>query len=169
MAGETKNIVERAVNAAFADVEKFAPEQFHQILQADPQKKEIFRQAVKEAAEEEVKLAAEFSKQAGTPDDVAKRLKKHYSEHRLELVKTALQVPTYRLDINKKQDGYHWVDITRDGKKFKDPIRLDSVASIDTANWVQYASIIVEAVLLVLRAVGVVVAGCKRKHHNENG
>lgn len=74
-------------------------------------------------------------------------------------MKTALQVPTYRLDISKKPDGFHWVDITRDEKKFfKEPIRLESVASINTSKWIQMASILVEAVLLVLQAVGIKVA-----------
>ena len=158
MAAESRNIVERAVNGAFADVEKYAPKEFKEILQADPQKKEAFRKAVTEAAEEEIKLAAEFSKQAGTPEDVAECLKKHYSEHRLELVKTALQVPTYQLQISKKQDGHQWVDITRSGKKFMDPICLESLASINTSKWIQIASIVVEAILLVCQAVGIKVA-----------
>ena len=158
MAAESKKIIERAVNGAFADVEKYAAKEFKEILQADPQKKEAFRKAVQEAAEEELKLAAEFSKQAGTPEDVAERLKKHYAEHRLELVKTALQVPTYQLQISEKQDGYKWVDITRNGKKFMDPVRLANVASINTSKWIQIASIVVEAVLLVLQAVGIKVA-----------
>ena len=85
MSGETGNIVEHAVNAAFAEVEKHAPEEFKEVLQADTQQKEIFRRAVKETAEEEVKLAAEFNVQDDTLDleEIAKRLKKHYSDDRL--------------------------------------------------------------------------------------
>ena len=159
MADKSESIVERAVNGAFEKVQKYAPEEFKQILQADPQKKEIFRKAVKEAAEEEVQLAAKFGAKTSTPEDIAKILKKHgYSEDRLELVKSALQVPTYRLDISKKQDGHYWVDITRNGKKFMNPICLDSVSSIDQSKWVQIASIIIEAVLLVLQAVGIKLA-----------
>ena len=90
-AGEAGNIVERAICVAFADVEKYAPQEFKEILQADPQKKELIKQAVKQTAEEEVKLAAEFRKQASTPEEITKRLKSHYSENRLRLVKTALQ------------------------------------------------------------------------------
>ena len=158
MDAESKKIVERAVNGAFADAEKYAPKEFKEILQADPQKKEAFRKAVKEAAEEELKLAAEFSKQTGTPEEVAECLKKHYPEHRLELVKTALQIPTYQLQIGKKPDGYHWVDITRSGKKFMDPVCLASASSINTSKWIQIASIVVEAILLVCQAVGIEVS-----------
>ena len=156
MAGKSGNTIERAVNGAFADVEKHAAKEFKEILQADPQKKEMFKQEVKEAAEVKVKLAAEFSKQAGTKaEDIARRLKSHYSDKRLDLVKKALQVPTYQLQISKKQDGYHWVDITRSGKKFMDPVRLESTASISTTNSIQLASIVVEVVLLVLQAAGI--------------
>jgi len=154
------NIVERAVNAALQDVEKYAPKEYKKILLADPVKKEEFKKAAKEAAEEEVKLAAEFASkgQRISEDCIVEQLKMHYSADRLELIKTGLQVPTYRVDIGKEQDGYHWVHITRDGKKFMDPIRLDSLASINKAKYIQIASIIVEAVLLVLQAVGIKVA-----------
>lgn len=64
MANKAGDIIDRAVKGAFAAVEKYAPEEYKEILQADPHKKALFEQAVKEAAEEEVKLAAEFSKQA---------------------------------------------------------------------------------------------------------
>ena len=155
MAAESRNIVERAVNGAFADVEKYAPKEFKEILQADSQKKEAFREAVKEAAEEELKVAADFSKQSGTPEEVVERLKKHYSEHRLKLVKTALQPPTYQLQISKKQDGHKWVDITHSGKKVMDPVCLDSNDSINTSKWIQIASIVVEAIQLLCQAVGI--------------
>jgi len=162
MAQDAGNIVERAVNGALLDVEKYAPKEFKEYLQADPIKKEEFKKAAKEAAEEEVKLAAEFgskdSARETSAEDISKRLKRHHSSDRLELVKTGLQVPTYNVNIEKKPDGYHWVNVTRDGKKFMDPIRIESLASIDTAKWIQIASIIVEAVLLVLQAVGIKVA-----------
>ena len=66
MAGKSGDIIEHAVNGAFADVEKHAPKEFKEMLQADPQKKEIFKKEVKEAAEVKLKLAAQFSKQADT-------------------------------------------------------------------------------------------------------
>ena len=59
MSTQQDDIVERAVNAALADIEEYAPQEF-QKLQADPAKKQTLIQAVREAAEEEVKLAEEF-------------------------------------------------------------------------------------------------------------
>jgi len=58
---DAANIVERAVNAALQDVEKYTPKEYKEILQADLVKKEEFKKAAKEAAEEEVKLVAEFA------------------------------------------------------------------------------------------------------------
>ena len=57
-----RDIVERAINAALADIEKYAPQEF-QMLQADPAKKQALIQAARDVAEEEVKLAEEFHTQ----------------------------------------------------------------------------------------------------------
>ena len=108
-----RDIVKRAENAALADIEKYAPQEF-QKLQTDPAKKQALIQAAGEAAEEEVKLAEEFH--TLPPENVAERLSKHLPQNRVELIKTGLEVPTYHLDISKKADGHHWADITGVGK-----------------------------------------------------
>lgn len=154
MATKQGDIVERAVNAALADIEKYAPQDFKK-LQADPEKKRALVLAVRQAAEEEVKLAGEFRTQPSV--NVKERLSKHLPEHRVELIRTGLQVPTYRLDISKKADGHHWVDITRNGKKFMESKKLNTASAVDASSWIQIASIIVEAVLLVMQAVGITV------------
>lgn len=152
MATGQGELVNRVVNAALADIEKHAPQEF-QKLQADPAKKQALIQAAREAAEEEVKLAEEFRTRPS--ENVAERLSTHLPQHRVELIQTALQIPTYRLNITKKADGHHWVDITRDGKMFMQPQMLDSIAAIRKSTYIQMASIVVEAVLLTLQAVGV--------------
>ena len=155
MATKQADIVKRAVEAALADIEKYAPQEFQQ-LQADPAKKTALIQAAREAAEEEVKLAEEFRTQPS--ENVAERLSKHLPKHRADLIRTGLQVPTYRLDTGKKDDGHHWADITRHGKPFMESKQLNTLAAISETSWIQIASIIVEAVLLVLQAVGIKVA-----------
>ena len=155
MTTQQGDIIERAVNAAWADSEKYAPQEFKQ-LQADQEKKRALIQAAREAAQEEVKLAGEFRTRPS--ENIAERLSKHLPKHRVELIQTGLQVPTYRLDISKKADGHHWVDITRDGKPFMDSIKLHTATAINKSSWIQIASIIIEAVLLVLQAVGIKVA-----------
>ena len=155
MATEQSDIIQRAVDAALANIEKYAPQEFQQ-LEADPAKKKALIQAAREAAEETVKVAEEFRTRPS--ENVAERLSKHLPKHRVDLIRTGLQVPTYRLDISKRDDGHHWADITRDGKPFMESKQLNTLAAINETSWSQMASIIVEAVMLVLQAVGIKVS-----------
>ena len=148
-----EDIITRSVEAALACIEKYTPEEF-QKLQGDPDKKEALLKAAREAAEEEMKLSELLSPLPSEPD-IADILAKHLPQRRLELIRTGLQVQTYRLDIKQKSDGHYWVDITRDGKQFMKSKELNTVAAIDETNWIQMASIIVEAVMLVLQVVGI--------------
>ena len=150
------DVVKRAVDTALADIRKFAPEEYKQ-LESDPSKKQEIIKAVREAAMEHLKLAEEFRMQP-TENKIADHLAKHLPSHRVEMIKTGLQVPTYRLDITKKDDGHHWVDITRDGKEFMPSKKLNTIKAVDVTSWIQIASIVVEAVLLVVQAVGIKVA-----------
>ena len=155
MADQQKDIVERCVTTALADIEKYAPEEFEK-LEKDPTVKKSVVKAARDAATEHLKLAEEFSTKP--TENIEERLSKHLPKHRVDLIKTGLQVPTYQLNIARRSDGHHWVDIIRDGKPFMESIKLDTAASIEKASWIQIASIIVEAVLLVLQAVGIKVA-----------
>ena len=156
MAGESQSdVVQRAVDTALADIKKFAPNEFRE-LEANPAQRQAVIKAAKEAAAEHLKLAEEFRTRPS--ENVAERLAKHLPKHRLELIETGLQVPTYRLDISKKDDGHYWVDITRDGKEFMPSRKLNTVESVNATSWIQIASIVIEAVLLVLQAVGIKVA-----------
>ena len=152
MADQQKDIVERCVTTTLADIEKYAPEEFEK-LEKDPTIKQSVVQAARDAATEHLKLAEEF--RTKPTENIEERLSKHLPKHRVDLIKTGLQVPTYQLNIARRSDGHHWVDIIRDGKPFMESIKLDTAASIEQASWIQIASIIVEAVLLVLQAVGI--------------
>lgn len=149
-------LIQKSVDGAFEDIKKFAPDQFAQ-LEASPSKKAEITKAARDIAAEHLKLVEEFRTRTPT-ENVAEHLAKHLSKQRLGLIETGLQVPTYSLNISKKADGHHWVDITRDGKEFMPSKKLTTVAAIDSTSWIQIASIIVEAVLLVLQAVGIKVA-----------
>lgn len=156
MADQTQsNVVQRAVDTALADIKKYAPEEFQE-LEANPDIKQTIITAAKEAAVEHLKLAEEFSTQPS--ENVAECLTKYLPKHRLQLIESGLQVPTYRLDISKKSDGQHYVDITREGKEFMPSKKLNTIEAIDVTSWIQHASIIVEAVLLAIQAVGIQVA-----------
>ena len=137
------------------DVRREAPKEFRE-LEANPAKKQAIVKAAQEAALEHLKIADDLRDRP--LENVAERLAKHLPKHRLDLIETGLQVPTYRLDISKKDDGHHWVDITRDGKEFMPSRKLNTVESVNATSWIQKASIIVEAVMLAVQAVGIEVA-----------
>ena len=154
MAGQQKDIIEHYVTTALADIKKYAPGEFKK-LEKDPSIKQSVVQAARDAATEHLKLAEEF--RTKPTENIEERLSKHLPKHRVDLIKTGLQVPTYQVNIAKRVDRHHWVDITRDGKPFMESLKLDTAASINQTSWIQIASIIIEAVLLVLQAVGIVV------------
>lgn len=151
MATDSGDIVEDAVSATLAEIEKYAPQEFQQ-LQADQLKKETLMQAAREAAEEEVKLAEEFHTRPF--EDVVERLSKYLPKHRMELIQMGPPVGTYRLDITKAAEDQYKVVVTSIGKPFMEQgkMALPSVV-VDTSR--QIAITIVEAALLFLRAVGV--------------
>ncbi|KAJ8257284.1 hypothetical protein GJAV_G00183950 [Gymnothorax javanicus] len=147
-------IVEKAVQEALEQIEKNAPEEYAK-LNADPEKKKTVSEAARNAATEQVKLAKEFS---GQPDDIAERLAKHLPENRITMLIKALEFPTFRMDIIKKDDGKHWVELKR-GQETLEPARaLQSFTDIDWAKIKQYASILVEAASLVMSAAGISVS-----------
>lgn len=160
MAGQTQSdVVQRAVDAALADIKKYAPKEFQE-LEANPDIKQTIITAAKDAAVEHLKLAEEFSTQPS--ENVAERLTKYLPKHRLQLIESGLQVPTYCLDISKKSDGQHHVDITREGKEFMPSKKLNTIEAIDTIYYIQIASIIIETVLFVIQALGIKVAVCEQ-------
>ena len=159
MAGQQNDNVEHCVTTALADIEKYAPGEFKK-LNKDPSLKQSVVQAARDAAFEHLKLAEEF--RTNPNENIEERLSKHLPKHRVDLIKTGLQVPTYQVNIAKRSDGHHWVDIVRDGKSFFESRKLNTAASINQTYWIQIASIIIEAVILVLQAVGIKVAVSKQ-------
>lgn len=154
MASSDSDIVAKAVKGVLEQVEKNAPEEYAK-LNADPKKKEAVIQAARSAATEQIKLAKEL---AGQPEDISKRLAKHLPESRIKMIHEGLSLPTFRMDITKKPDEKHWVHLTRDGQDFKPSRELAALSDINWATIMQYASIVVEAVMLVMSAVGISVS-----------
>ena len=143
-------LIQKSIDRALAEIKKFAPDQFTQ-LEANPSKKAEIIKAARDNITLHLKLAAERP----PTGKEAEHLAKHLPKQRVELIKKGLQVPTYHLEITKKADGHHRVDITRDGKEFMPSRKLDSTAAINATSSLQMASIIIETVLFVLNAVGV--------------
>ena len=143
-------IITKACDGALEQIQKNAPAEYAK-LNADPARKKKLVQAARDTATEYVELAEEL---AGEPQDIDQRLAKHLSGDRIKLIQGALSIPTFRMDITKKGDGKHWVELTRGGKSFAPARALTLSADVDWATIKQYASIAVEAVILVLPAVG---------------
>ena len=153
MAGQSY-IITLACDGALEQIEKYAPAEYAK-LTADPAKKKELVQAARDTAIEYVILANEL---AGEPQDIAQRLAKHLSGDRIRLIEGGLSIPTFCMDITKKEDGKYWVELTREGESFAPARALTSADDIEWAIIMQYASILVEAVLLVLSAVGISVS-----------
>lgn len=154
MAAEN-DIVSQAVKGALAQIQQNAPEEFSK-MNADPKVKEAVTEAARAAASEEVKLAHEFTSQ---PDqEIRERLAKHLPEDRIKLIEEALSIPTFRMEITQKSNGKYLVQLTREGKEFLPGRELATVSDINWGSILQEASILVEAILLVMSAVGIKVS-----------
>ncbi|XP_071832697.1 uncharacterized protein [Apostichopus japonicus] len=148
------DLVEKAVTAVLEDIAKYAPEEYKK-LNAEPAKKEKIIQAARETATETLKITDELRNQ---PKDISARLSKHLSDERIQLIRGGLEIPTFRQEIAKREDGKHWLDITRDGKQFLPSRAISTALDVDWGSDMQYASILIEAVLLVMSAVGISVS-----------
>lgn len=154
MAAEN-DIVSQAVKGALAQIQQNAPEEFSK-MNADPKVKEAVTEAARAAASEEVKLAHEFTSQ---PDqEIRERLAKHLPEDRIKLIEEALSIPTFRMEITQKSNGKYLVQLTREGKEFLPGRELATVSDINWGSILQEASILVEAILLVMSAVDIKVS-----------
>ena len=151
--------VSQAVKGALEQIQQNAPEEFSK-MNADPKVREAITEAARAAASEEVKLAHEFTSQ---PDkDIRERLAKYLPEDRIKLIEEALSIPTFRMEITQKSDGKYLVQMTREGNEFLPGKELATVADIEWASILQGASILVEAILLVMSAVGITVSVSQR-------
>lgn len=144
-------IIENAVKQTMQEMEERAPMQMHRLKQ-DPEKYERVLKAARESATEEVILAEEF---VGQPADILVRLKKHLPERRIQLIEKSLSIPTYRINIAKGDGEHHVAHFERDGQEFVAPRKLETKRDVDWTKIMQYSSIVEEAVLLVVSAIGV--------------
>eukprot|EP00118_Oscarella_pearsei_P011772 m.81724 g.81724 ORF g.81724 m.81724 type:complete len:281 (+) comp36246_c1_seq1:533-1375(+) len=148
------DVEEQAVAGALAEFEKGT---FGEFQKATPEEKTEFQAAARRAAQEFIKISKGLHP-GMTLEEIESHFGTHLSKPRIELIKEALTLPTFRMRLEKKSDGQTWAITTRDRKEFKPPILLDSLLAMDSASYLQMASVIVEAILLLLSAVGVKVA-----------
>ena len=162
-------VVSKAVKEALEVVKDTFPEQY-QKLQEDPVKKKELIAVATAAAEEEVNQQDAFSfteqQTQQTPAELQKLLSKKLATYlpsdRVELIKNGLQIPTYRLNF-RHEGGVYYVDFTKSGEKYMESITLDTAEGFSTASAFQIASIVVEAIALIMSIVGISVPGSADK------
>ena len=160
-------VVSKAVKEALEVVKDTFPEQY-QKLQEDPVKKKELIAVATAAAEEEVNQQDAFSfteqQTQQTPAELQKLLSKKLATYlpsdRVELIKNGLQIPTYRLNF-RHEGGVYYVDFTKSGEKYMESITLDTAEGFSTASAFQIASIVVEAIALIMSIVGISVPADK--------
>lgn len=76
----------------------------------------------------------------------------HLTPERISKIKKALDMKTYQININEKQKK---AQIKRNGKDMYPAITLGSLGNFKQASDYQIASIVVEAIILVLELIGV--------------
>ena len=71
----------------------------------------------------------------------------------LQRIQTGLQIPSYRINF-RFEDGSYYADITKSAVKYMDSIQLDTAENFDKVSGLQIASIVVEAIGLLLSVIG---------------
>ena len=149
---DEQQVVDKVVKQTMNDIMKFDSKHYEKLVE-NPDRMESVMNAAKGVAEEQVPLAKHFVYE---PSNIEEILSQHLPEERIALLKKGLSIPTFRMEITKRlDDDKHVAAFTRNNINLLQPRILNSNISIDWAKIKQYGSIVVEAVLLVLSAVGI--------------
>ena len=157
MATKEFDILEKAVNGVLNAFEKYSPT-FFDALNNDNEKKTQILEAARKIALEEVKLAQEFSDQPKEVEELQKRFEKLLPKPRVIQIQEGFLPQTFQIEIKQDADNSFHANFTRDGKSYLKQKQLNSIHAIEATSYFQIASIVVEAVLLVLQCIGVEIA-----------
>ena len=103
------------------------------MLQEDSQKMDELAKVIRSAAEEYMRL-----EQIQDIDKNPAELANHLPPRRIKMIEEGLTIPTYKININRREKEIPTVDFTRDGKTFKPTIELATLNDIDYAKMMQY-------------------------------
>jgi hypothetical protein len=100
---------------------------------------------------------------AGQPlaDDIGKRLAQYFPPPRMKILREGFDFQTIEMDITKKSDGKHLVELTTEGKALEPARVLLESGDIEWAKIKQYASILCEAYCLAMSLAGISVSSKK--------
>lgn len=90
-------------------------------------------------------------------EDVEKEMSPIIGQDRVDLIKKAFSIETYRMKLVKKSNGQTVVQVRRGGADFRPEINLATIQDVEIADVLQWASIAVEIFMLVLSSVDIVV------------
>lgn len=144
--------VDNVVTEMLQEIKHHHPDDYSKLVN-HPSRLQDIKDAAIEVAQEQITLAKEFSE--GEVTDIRERLAKHLPESRIKLIEEGLDVPTFRMHITKQDDGNYLATIKTEAGDLYPPRVLASAADIEWATWQQYASVVVEAVIMVLQAIGI--------------
>ena len=153
----TNKAIQSIVETALQTLNNAYPQDM-QKLDANPAQKSVIIQAMQKVAEEEMSQADTFSFLSKHEEKkdlfqlVSKKIAEHLPSDRIAKIAKGLEIPTYRLSFRQADGtGSYYVDFSKkSGEKFMDPIRLSSAEKLAQASGLQIASIVVEAVGLLL-------------------
>lgn len=135
------------------------------MLNKDSAKKREITELIKKVANEEYMhchalKGIDYESMVG----IEKVLNKHLDSERMDLIKGGLQIPTYKMDILKKVDNgtYMAYVVDPDGELMMPPTKLNSKDSLMDSEFEQYASIVIEAVMLAMSATGIKISPGKK-------
>ncbi|XP_068757211.1 uncharacterized protein [Montipora capricornis] len=151
-------IVQKSVEATFEEMKKYSPEEYAKI-EADPHLKEFIAEAATFAAGEEVAFDREFLQNPG--EEVVSLLTGTLSVERIQLIQEALTIPTFDMTLeiipykNTKGNDVMLAEFKMEDEEFLPPMEIETLDGINRAKVFQYASIVIEAVMLAMQAAGI--------------
>ncbi|XP_041375119.1 uncharacterized protein LOC121387995 [Gigantopelta aegis] len=145
-----KSVVDKTMEEA----QKWAPSEFVEINR-DLKLKERVLKAATDVIEEHSRL----NKQIGScleqdPSAIETTLSEHLPSGRIDKIKEGLLVLTFEMSI-VSMNGTYYVHTQIGGEELYPPRQLRSKGDIDWAIVLQYASILIEAVMLLMSVVGI--------------
>ena len=154
MASGTENLTDKT----FQEIGKIAPNEY-QKLQGDRGRYAEIQALVERVVNENLSIAQSLrgKLQQASSSDIQRILSGTYSRDQIQTMRHGLEVETFRMSIDRKQ-GVYIVSTTRNGEHIYPQRKLETLVDIDWAKLRQYASILVEAVILAATCVGVSLA-----------
>lgn len=114
-------------------------------------------EVLKKAADTEEKLTKEMFHMVDKKpvEDVEKKMSAVIGQDRVNLIKKAFGIETYRMKLVKKSDGKSVVQVHRGEAEFRPEINLTTIRDVELSDCLQWSSILVEVFMLFLSCAGI--------------